>query len=364
MNVKRGPCSESPREGRDGQVAHDGIPGSTTSPRLEDVARRARVSTATVSRVLNSPADVSEGLRARVESAVAALGYVPHGAARALASRRSHTIGAIIPTIENAIFARGVQALQGALYEAGYTLLLASSDYDSAREMRALRSLIARGIDGLLLVGESRSRSAYELMQAKGIPYVNTWIYRHNSRHPCIGFDNRAAARRMADLLLDLGHRNIAMLSGRTRDNDRARQRVEGVQASLAARGLGLPAAHLLERPYDIDAARAATRDLLETSTPPSAILCGMDTLAVGALLECRARGLRIPHDISITGFDDLELASAVEPPLTTMRVPSGEMGTVAAEYLLARIAGHEVQSRVRLEAVLVERGSTAAPRR
>ena len=297
-----------------------------------------------------------------MEHAVAALGYVPHGAARALASRRSHTVGAVIPTVENAIFARGVQALQSTLHEAGYTLLLASSDYDPEREMRALQSLLARGIDGLMLVGESRSRAAYQHVQDKGVPFVNTWIYRHNSHHPCIGFDNRAAARSMTQLLLDLGHTRFAMLSGRTRGNDRARLRVEGVQTALGAHGLSLPPARLLERPYDIDAGRAATRQLLDTEAPPSAIICGMDTLAVGALLECRARGLRVPHDISITGFDDLDLASAVDPPLTTMRVPSAAMGTAAAHYLLARIAGRDVPSRERLEAVLIERGTTAPP--
>lgn len=340
-------------------------PAGDDLPRLEDVARHAGVSTATVSRAINSPAEVSEQLRGRVMRAVETLGYVPHGAARALASRRSHTIGAIIPTVENAIFARGVQALQNALYEAGYTLLLASSDYDAERELRALQSLLARGIDGLMLVGEARPRAAYQLIAAKRIPFVNTWIYRANSRHPCIGFDNRAAARQMADLLLDLGHRRIAMLSGRVRHNDRARQRVEGVQAALAARGLELPPARLLERPFDIDIARAATARLLGAAgPPPSAIICGMDTLAVGALLECRSRGLNVPRDISITGFDDLELASAVDPPLTTMHVPSEEMGAAAADYLLSRIAGRDCANRRRLDATLMVRATTAPPRR
>ena len=333
-------------------------------PRLEDVARQAKVSTASVSRALNSPGEVSEKLRDRVLRAVQKLGYVPHGAARALASRRSHTIGAIIPTVENAIFARGVQALQTALYDAGYTLLLASSDYDNARELRALQSLLARGIDGLMLVGEARPGAAYQLIAAKAIPFVNTWIYRNNSRHPCIGFDNRACARQMADLLLDLGHRRIAMLSGVVRHNDRARQRVEGVQAALAARGIALPAARLLERPYDIDVARAATAKLLDgDGERPTAIVCGMDTLAVGALLECRARGLKVPRDVSITGFDDLELASAVDPPLTTMHVPSEEMGAAAADYLLSRIAGRACAHRRRLDATLMLRATTAPPR-
>ena len=336
--------------------------GSEGLPRLADVAQRAQVSSATVSRVINSPQTVREPLRLRVHRAIGALGYVPHAAARELAGRHSQTIGAVIPTMENASFARGVQALQNALHDAGYTLLLATSDYDQERELGALGSLLARGVDGLMLVGESRQAEAYRQIAANKRPFVNTWIWRRNSPHPCIGFDNRQAARRMTTLLLDLGHRDIAMLSGVTRHNDRARQRVEGVRAALQSRGLTLAAPRLVERPYDIEEARAATARLLAVPRRPSAILCGMDTLAVGALLECRAQNLRVPHDISITGFDDLDLAAAVTPPLTTVRVPSVAMGRAAADYLLARIAGRTVSHRVHLEAELVVRGTTAAP--
>ena len=139
--------------------AHRRGPGgdaSATQPRLADVARLAGVSTATVSRVLNHPTAVTPQLRERVHAAVDALGYVPHGHARALASRRSNTIGAVVPTIDNAIFARNIQSLQARLFESGRTLLLASSDYNYERERREVQSLVERGIDGLFLVGETR----------------------------------------------------------------------------------------------------------------------------------------------------------------------------------------------------------------
>lgn len=160
------------------------------SPRLEDVAQLAGVSTATASRVLNHPESVTPQMRQNVQSAVDTLGYIPHGAARALASRRSSTVGAVIPTIDNAIFARSIQAFQDRLFESGFILLLASSDYDTSRERREVQALVEHGIDGLLLIGESHDPHVYHLLQSKRVPYINTYTYKHDSHHPCVGFDN------------------------------------------------------------------------------------------------------------------------------------------------------------------------------
>ena len=198
---------------------------SAAQPRLADVARRAGVSTATVSRALNQPHAVTAELRDRVHAAVDALGYVPHGPARALASRRSNTIGAVVPTIDNAIFARNIQSLQARLFEAGRTLFLASSDYDYAREQREVQSLVERGIDGLILVGEQRNQAVYRLLENKRVPYVTTWIFHEDSPHPCVGFDNHQAAYQVASYLLDIGHRDIAMVAGIREGNDRAAAR-------------------------------------------------------------------------------------------------------------------------------------------
>jgi len=336
--------------------------GTSAPPRLEDVARLAGVSTATVSRAINRPDAVRPSLRESVFAAVRSLGYVPHGAARALASRRSSTVGAVIPTVDNAIFARCVQNLQARLYEAGLTLLLASTDYDAERERRQVQSLVERGIDGLILVGETHEPGVYELLANKGIPYVNTWIYRKQSPHPCIGFDNRRAAYRIAAHLHDIGHRRIAMAAGVTRDNDRAAQRVAGARAALADRGLAMSGEYLVEHGYEIGEGRQAASRLLELAQPPTAIVCGNDILALGVLFECRARGADVPRDVSVTGFDDLDIAANVDPPLTTMRVPAAAMGERAADYLLARFAGEPAPEKTELEATLVVRKTTAPP--
>ncbi len=337
-------------------------PSPLARPRLADVAREAGVSTATVSRVLNTPAVVTPELRASVQAAVDALGYVPYGPARALASQRSNAIGAIIPTVDNAIFAATVQGLQTELQKSGYTLLLASSDYEPGREQREVQALIEYGIDGLMLVGEDHDPQVYASLELKGLPYVNTWIYRMDSPHPCVGFDNRGGAFRLTSHLLDIGHRAIAMVAGVRRGNDRARERVIGVEAALAERGLKFAPGHLIERPYEIAHGRRAARDLLESSRPPTAIICGNDILAFGVMFECRARGLDIPGQMSITGFDDVDLARHLDPPLTTMRVPAREMGRVSAEYLLARLSGENPSPKTELELSLIIRGTTTPP--
>ena len=335
---------------------------SGAQPRLADVAKLAGVSSATVSRALNQPTAVTPQLRKRVRAAVDALGYVPHGAARALASRRSNTIGAVVPTIDNAIFARNIQSLQARLFESGLTLLLASSDYNYEREQHEVQALLERGIDGLILVGEARARSVYQLLENKRVPYVNTWIYREHSPHPCVGFDNMQAAYQIGSYLLDIGHRSIAMVAGLRQGNDRAAARVEGVAAAMAARGIGFAQGHLVEHAYEIAEGRRAASQLLASPNRPTAIVCGNDVLAIGVLFECRARGVNVPRDISITGFDDLDLAANIDPPLTTIRVPAAEMGRRAAEYLLARLEKTPTPEKTELQAVLVVRETTAPP--
>ncbi len=336
----------------------------TDRPTLHDVAALAGVSTATVSRCLNEADSVRSELRERVQSAIAELGYTRHGAARALASQRSHAVGAVVPTLDNAIFATGIQAMQDRLSTAGYTLLLASSNYDVAEELNQARSLIERGLDGLMLIGEARPPGLYDLLDRKAIPYVNTWTYRPDSRHPSIGFDNRGSAYRIASYLMDMGHTRIAMIAGLSAGNDRAAERLDGVREALAERGLAFGDGLVIESAYAISEGRQALRRLMAADPRPTAVICGNDVLAYGALFECHALGIAVPDAVSITGFDDLELAAELTPALTTMHVPSDAMGRLAAEYLLHRIDGQPAPDATRLDVDLIIRGSTGPPPR
>jgi len=342
-------------------VSVDRGPESKTA-KLEDVARLARVSTATVSRALTCPDKVKPATAVRIRQAVQALGYVAHGAARALASRRTQTIGAVIPTLDNAIFANTAHALQRTLDEAGYTLLLASHEFDAEVEVRVTRALIERGVDGLVLLGATHPPNVLRMLDTQKVPYVLTWALDASGRHPCVGFDNRAAAIRIANHLLELGHREFAMISGITAGNERASERQEGVRQALSARGILLAPGRAVEKPYTLSAGREALREVLRGSARPTAVICGNDVLAIGALAECHAQGIAVPREISVTGFDDLEMSAVVTPPLTTVHFPTAELGTYAAQHLLARLAGKPFEARTELPVELVVRASTAPP--
>lgn len=334
------------------------------SAKLADVARAAGVSTATVSRALTLPHKLRPDTLKKIEAAVQALGYVAHGAARALATRRTHTVGAVIPTLDNAIFANTTHALQQALDAAGYTLLVASHEFDPDQELRVTRTLLARGVDGVVLVGTTHHPELFRLLEAHGTPYVLSWALDRVGRHPCVGFDNRAAAIRLVKYLLELGHRRFAMIAGITANNERAQQRRDAVGDALAARGIRLAPARVVEKAFTFDAGREGLAELLDHGTlPPTAVICGNDVLALGAIAECHARGIQVPGDVSITGFDDMEIAAIVTPRLTTVRFPTAELGSLAAQHLLARLAGRSVPQRRELPVELVVRESTAPPR-
>lgn len=330
---------------------------------LSDVARAAGASTASVSRVINSPERVRPELRARIEAAIAQLGYIPSAAARALVTRKTRAIGTIVPTIDDAIFATGINALQRQLARSGYTLLVAATEYDWAQELREAQTLLTHGVEGLMLIGEEHDERLYTLLERSGVPFVNCWIYLPDSPHPCVGFDNRDAAFRLTQYLTRLGHRDIAMIAGLTEGNDRARDRVLGVRDALAAIGRDLPPERVVEQPYSIADGRNGLRELLvKGGEPPTAVVCGNDILAMGALFECQARGIAVPDSLSIAGFDDLSISAHLQPGLTTVQVPSAEMGRRAADYLIKRLAGQPVLDHVEVETSVVVRGTTGSP--
>lgn len=331
---------------------------------IKDVARVAGVSVATVSRALNNPGRASAGITAHVQHTAKLLQYVPYRAARSLVSKHFATVGAVVPTIDNAMFAKAMHALQSRLNAHGYTLLLASTDYQASREAAELQSLVERGVDGIVLVGAIHDPEVTRLLEATCTPYVNTWIYDANDATPCIGFDNRAAMTRLTNYLINLGHRRFGMIAGITDGNDRAAQRLAGMRDALAAHGIALAPERVIECPYTIPEGRSALRMLMELPEPPSAVVCGNDILAFGALCECAARGIGVPHDLSVTGYDDFELSSHLSPSLTTVRVPATGIGQHAADYLVARLAGRSTPHHVRLECELIVRDSTAPPAR
>ncbi|KPA23346.1 HTH-type transcriptional repressor CytR [Shimia sp. SK013] len=333
------------------------------APTLSDVARTANVSTATVSRCLNSPDRVVEKTRKRVMEVVELLGYTPNFAARVMAANRSFTIGAIIPTMDNAIFARGLQAFQDQLRDQGYTLLVSSSAYKPDVEEEQIRALVARGADGLLLIGHERRSEIYDYLKQHQVPTLVAWSHLPEADLPSIGFDNRSSMASLARKVIQEGHSEIAMISGVLTGNDRATRRKNGVEDALREHGLEANHINIVETPYGIEHGEAAFRELMSRATRPTAVLCGNDVLAVGALRAAQALGLRVPEDVSITGFDDIELAEIVNPALTTVHVPHREMGRKAASELIEMVEGKSEGRTICIDTYIVRRQSLAPPR-
>ncbi len=331
------------------------------NPTIDDVALKANVSTATVSRFLNDPKRVREATGLRVKRAVEELGYAPHFGGRALAMNSTDTIGAVVPTIENAIFARGIQAMQERLAQDNVTLLIASSNYDTKQEWQQIQALVARGIDGLLLIGKDRDPSVYAFLKNRGLPYVLAWVWNDDRDHTYVGFPNDASSQELTKRVLEKGHTNIGMIAGVLADNDRARARVSGVRTALANADLSLAPDQLIESVYDMRSGANAFKSLMAQSPRPTAIICGNDVLAAGAQMGARELGLIVPDDVSVVGFDDIDLASGISPPLTTVHVPHRRMGNSAAELLLDMRAGRQVSSQ-RIDTTIVMRGSLAPP--
>lgn len=337
----------------------------------QDIARAAGVSAASVSRVLNNTGRVGALTRERILKIAAELHYAPNAAARTLASRRSHTVGAVIPSLENLNFAIGIDRFRKVLRERGYTLLLASSDYDNDKEEAQIKAMAAHGVDAVMLIGASHNAQALGFLQARRIPVLLTWSCGSKGSSeptkdaaPCIGFDNFAAARDATRYLLDLGHRRLGVIAGTTINNDRSASRVSAVAAALAERGLPAPLIETTPASYLVSEGKAALQRLLRNKgeSAPTAVMCMNDILAYGALLAASELGLNVPGDLSVTGFDDLDFAASLSPSLTTVRIPAEAIGNAAAEWLVGSLDGREPALPPPLVAELVIRKSTGPP--
>ncbi|MGN4153273.1 LacI family DNA-binding transcriptional regulator [Burkholderia gladioli] len=327
---------------------------------LSDVAKRAGVSTATVSRVYNEPGKVSEQVRARVEQAALELNWFPNAAGRALASTRSHIAGIVIPTLDDQVFASQVSGMQASFAARGITLFLGCSNYDPNEALSQVHAMLARGVEAIAVVGEAHPPALFDALRVWRVPYVVLYAWREGSPHDCIGFDNHAAYREITEHLIGLGHRAFAVCLQSTHGNDRVQARLAGISAALARHGLAVRPEHLLEGEATLDFGRRALRSIWQQAgSRPSAIICGNDHIALGVLREAEALGIAVPGQLSVTGFDDLAIASEARPPLTTMHVDTREIGVVAARHLLDALDGKPRRPGHAVPAVLRVREST-----
>ena len=326
--------------------------------RLAEVARLAAVSPATVSRAFNTPKLLNAETLKRVTEAASQLNYMPDGLARSLRKKRSMVIGAVMPALRHAYFASTVEGLQSEIAKHGYTLLLAVSDFDEATELAAVRSMIRQGVDGFVLVGMQHDPALLPLLRDLNKPFVITWSY--DPVIASVGFDHRKAIQPAINHLLDLGHRDIVALMAFLNVSDRERDRLAGVRDAFAARGLSFADDRVIYAGGSgLQDGRNAFRTAQARFPNATAVICANDLLAAGTMMECTARGLSVPGDIAVIGYGDLDIAAAMTPPITTVRTPADEMGHLAAQCLIGKLAGSSGLEHIELATELIVRGST-----
>lgn len=327
-------------------------------PRIRDVARLAGVSTATVSRVLSNPGVVSQETRASVQSAIEATGYRPNEAARNLRHRRTGGIVALVPNLANPFFAQILSGIASVLGPAGYNLLVADTRSEGAG--RLLDYAEPSRADGLIVLDGSLPAPALR----GRIPLVQACEWVPGLSAPRVKIDNRAAAGLAIDHLADLGHRRIGHVAGPP-GNVLSIARLGGFRDRMRSRGLTLDGAAIWGGDFSLESGRAAAVQWLARPADrrPTAVFLASDAMACGFIAEVQRCGLVVPRDISVIGFDDIELVSHIWPPLTTIRQPRGLIGRTAAERLLRRLGGRDAdEDDTILPVELVVRGSTAAP--
>lgn len=334
----------------------------SSTGRLAEVARLAAVSPATVSRAFNTPHLLNADTLKRVTDAASQLNYSPDGLARSLRKNRSMVIGAVMPALRHAYFASTVESLQSEIAKQGYTLLLAVSDFDEANELAAVRSMIRQGVDGVVLVGKQHDPALLPLLRERNKPFVITWSY--DEAIASVGFDHRKAIQPAINHLLDLGHRDIVAIMAFLNVSDRERDRLAGIREAFAHRGLPFGDDRVIYAGgSSLQDGRNALRRALVRFPTASAVICANDLLAAGTIMECTARGMSVPGDISVVGYGDLDIAAAMTPAITTIRTPADEMGHLAAQCLLGKLAGRDGLEHIELATELIVRGSTGPAR-
>lgn len=326
---------------------------------LRDIARLAGVSVSTVSRVINQAGMVTPAKLKAVGEVLSRFSYIPNNAARALIKRRSLTIGLIVPTMANPLFVPAIEAIEEALGAAGYGLLVACSNRDRDREFEQTRTMLERGVDGMILTGPSHRHDLLPMIHSKGVATVFQDCASAYSMSVSIAMQDAAAMALAIDTLVHRGHRRIAVLTGPTGNTPPVAERVRSAIDRLAKHGIPIGPGDIEETPdYEAATARAAVRRLLDRQRGYTAIACTGDILALGAIMEIRHAGLAVPHDISIIGCSDSPMAQYVDPPLTTIHLPYRYMGEVAAKHLLSSLNGGAPNGPHYLDFHLVERAS------
>ncbi|MEP7241939.1 MAG: LacI family DNA-binding transcriptional regulator [Devosia sp.] len=333
---------------------------------LSDVAERAGVSPVTVSRAIRHPEMVSPELRQRVGDAVTSLHYIPNQLASALASMRTNIVGVIVPSLTNGVFDDFLAAIQDVLEHAGIQMLVSNSRYSEAEEEKAVETMLGYHPEAIIVIGVDQAGRVRQLLTESGVPVVQAMDMTDDPIDLNVGFNHHAAGAAAVQFLYDLGHRRIGHLTVRT--DPRSGRRLAGYLAAMGR--LGLPTQGLVAastRPTSVQRGAELLSEVLTQTDDITAVFCCNDDLALGALFECQRRGIKVPGDLAIIGFNDLDFSGATVPPLTTVTTERPLTGTRAAQAIVEIIRGGGRRATQVSEDIgfhIITRGSTAPPSR
>lgn len=329
---------------------------------MRDVARLAQVSTATVSRVINSPDSVREKTREKVQRAMKMCNYKYNALARGFATKKSNTIGLIIPSINNPVFAESTLGVQEYADKKQIKVILGNSSYKVSQEESLIKALRESQVDGLIITTTNPQGEIIRTLTDEKVPFVLLFSTVKGGPVSAVGVDNYRGGYLATEHLISLGHSRIGMIAGSFSVTDRAYHRWHGYRQCLKDHGIPYDKNLLVQTEYSLSGGRDSIKQLLDQELPPGAVFCSNDYIALGAIKGAREAGLSLPEDLSIVGFDDMPTASYMVPALTTVRQPAYDMGRRACELLLQKMENPGKPEQHMMETKLVVRESTAAP--
>ena len=330
------------------------------APTIKIVAERAGVSIATVSRVINDQGSFRPATAERVQKAIAELNFRPNVIGRSLRTARTRSLGVMLPSLANPVFADAMAGIQDVAKEAGYTTIITNTDYSADEELTAIHTMLSNRVDGLILtVTQATGNSLLERLDAEQIPYVLLYNQTDKPGRCAVSVDNVAAAREVAEMFIALGHRRAGMVTGMAAASDRADARRRGFLEGL--RGAGVDHSPVIEVDFVHMDVTEKLRNLFAAPSAPSALFCSNDALAIAVISALRTLGIRVPEDVSVIGFDGISIGELIEPCLTTVEQPSREMGRTAVRHLLDILSGEATRDMITLPHRL-RPGATTGP--
>ncbi|OPH59969.1 LacI family transcriptional regulator [Paenibacillus ferrarius] len=311
---------------------------------IKDVAKAADVSVATVSRVLHNLTGYSDKTKQKVMQAVEELGYQPNAIARGLVNKRTQTIGVLFPHVSSSFSSDILHGIEEIAQEKGFSVIVCNTAEEGKRTMKYLQVLREKQVDGIVFTSEVLKDEYFQAIKEMRVPVilVNTMSQKHMI--PYVKVDDHQAAYHATDYLIQKGHREIAMISGSTKDRIAGLPRLEGYRQALADNGIEYIESRVANGDFNLEGGTEAMKKLLAEAPPFTALFAASDEMAIGAMNVAMERGLKIPDDLSIIGYDDLKFARMVYPPLTTIHQPLTMMGRMASEKLIALIEEDSTQ--------------------